>query len=200
VVDGGSFSSRPRIASAAAFVCLLLCTGTLVARQGQRELGLRLEGDAASASVRIVEGRGEARAVPSGAVLLSIAAGERSLDIEARDLTEDPDAFDTYPEMAEFFDRQRLLASMLREPEVTLTVREHDDATRTLQLRPARPRLAELPRAFWFQLVAAAVAFLLSVWPLVLRPRELGVKLFAFLGATVPLFILKDPLGILVAA
>jgi signal transduction histidine kinase len=194
VVDGGPFSSRPRIASAAAFVCLLLCTVTLVARQGQRELGLRLEGDAASASVRIVEGRGDARAVPSGAVLLSVAAGDRSLDIEARDLTEDPDAFDTYPEMAEFFDRQRLLASMLREPEVTLTVREHDAATRTLQLRPARPRVAELPRAFWFQLVAAAVAFLLSAWPLILRPRELGVKLFAFLGATIPIFILPAAL------
>jgi signal transduction histidine kinase len=72
---------------------------------------------------------------------------------------------------------------------VSLTVAKEGEVPSTLTVRPTRPSAGDLPGIFWFQLFAASAALLISVWAFVLRPRELGVRLFTFIGATIPIFI-----------
>ncbi len=54
------------------------------------------------------------REIPTGAKLLRIGpAGGTLMELRPSDLIEEPDFFDTYPEMAEFFARQSALRQSL---------------------------------------------------------------------------------------
>lgn len=104
------------------------------------------------------------------------------------DVIEEPDFFDTYPEMAAFFERQTALSKILHEEEVTLMVRKGDEPVASYRVKPARPSWQRLPSLFWFQVIAGCTAFLVSLWVLVLRPRDLAVRFFAAMGTAIPGF------------
>lgn len=183
--------SPARVLFAAGLVCIALSALAVVARLRQPSLGLVLQGDPKADVVQIAGASGPSAGVPVPSVLVSVAAGERSIRTKAADVIEEPDYFDSYAEMADMFARQDELSAILRANEVTLTVAKDGEAPpATYVVKPARASAADLPGIFWFQLVAAAAALLISVWAFVLRPRELGVQLFGLLGVTIPMFIL----------
>lgn len=178
-----------RILLAATLACLVVCAAALFARLLQPSLGLTLASDAASGVVRITSTRGSSAHVPAPSVLVTIeASGGAQLRPRPSDLIEEPDFFDTYPEMADFFERQSALAARLEASEVTLGVRVDEGALQEYRVTPTTPRLRDLPGVFWFQIVTACAAFLVSVWVLVLRPGELPVRIFAFMGGAIPIF------------
>lgn len=185
--------SPSRVLLAAALASIALCALTVYARLRQPSLGLVLQGEPTpqSENVLVTAARGPSAQVPVPSVLVSISAGERSLKLRPGDVIEEPDYFDTYAEMAEMFARQNELSAILAASEVTLSViAKQDEPPSTIVVKPARSTARDLPGIFWFQLVAASAALLISVWAFVLRPRELAVQLFGFLGATIPMFIL----------
>lgn len=187
--DPSRTSSPARVLFAAALFCLALSALAVVARQRQPSLGLVLQGDPKAEVVRVAVARGPSAMVPAPSVLVSISAGDRSLKLKPADVIEEPDFFDTYPEMADFFARQSELTAILAANEVSLTVAKENEAPTAITVKPGRPSAGDLPGIFWFQLFAASAALLISVWAFVLRPRELGVRLFTFIGATIPIFI-----------
>lgn len=172
--------SPGRLLLASALLCALVAALAVTARLRQPGLGLVLEADAASGVVRVIA----ARDLPAPSTLVAVGA----MPVLASDLVEDPDFFDRYPEMAAFFARQTALARILHEPEVTVTVQQGDAAPTAHRIVPARPSWRALPGAFWFQIFAGCAAFIVSVWVLVLRPRELAVRLFAVMGIAIPAF------------
>lgn len=182
--------SPARVLLAAALLCIALSAIAVVARLRQPSIGLALTGDPKANVVRVIGARGPSANIPVPSLLMSIGAGDRSMKLTAGDVIEEPDFFDTYAEMADFFARQNELNAILAGRRVSLTIaNEGGEPPSTVVVEPTRPSMGDLPGIFWFQLVAASAALLISVWAFVLRPRELGVRLFAFIGATIPIFI-----------
>lgn len=120
--------------------------------------------------------------VPPGAVVLSLARpGEASRPLFPTDLIEEPDYFDTYPEMQAFFARQSQLAALLRGP--TELRWSKDEESGNAVLFPAGRSLSELPMVFWFQLAYGSLACLIGCWVWLLRPTDWATRMFALTGA-----------------
>ena len=125
--------------------------------------------------------------IPLGAQVLRItSATGNSLALEVSDLIEEPDFFDTYPEMAQFFARQSSLAAMLRAGPVTLAWRDSQGSEGQAVIQPRPRQLPSLPVAFWFQLGVGFMALLIAAWIFLLRPDYWGARLFALTGVTFP--------------
>lgn len=105
------------------------------------------------------------------------------LDVQATDLIEEPDFFDSYAEMTTFFLRQ----SHLRRS-MTSTLRLHLESGASIELVPQPRPLSNLPATYWFQLAAGSLGFLLSFWVYTLKPKEHAVRAFAVLGTTILIF------------
>jgi signal transduction histidine kinase len=162
-------------------------------------LGLTLElrpGEAAPASPAphravIAAARGPSAKIPVGASLVAVGG----IALDETDLIEEPDYFDTYPEMAAFFGRQTELARALAAPTVQLKIRD-EKGDSFYEVAPVRRPLASLPALYWFPLLSGLVAALLGLWVAVLRPsrstrssnNHTGAILFAALGLCIPVF------------
>lgn len=185
-----SLHAMPARALLAAFLAMLLlalAATALVLREPW--LGLTLApGEGPAAPPRVVATTPEL-ADTLGMALLHIQAGDgQGLALRSDDLLEEPDALDTYPQMAAFFARQERLVGLLRG-EVRLIL-EGTDGRRELSLTP-RPRpLSSLPAVYGFQLLVATLGCLLGVWVYLLRPADPGARMFALTGLCYPLFVL----------
>jgi signal transduction histidine kinase len=157
-------------------------------------LGLTLERHPGAAVIAAAVG--PSSKIPVGTSLIAVGG----VPLDESDLIEEPDYFDTYPEMAAFFGRQSELARALAEPKVRLTIRDNKGDS-FYEVTPARRPLASLPALFWFPLVSGLVAALLGLWVAVLRPppssrngagrtsnNHAGAILFAALGVCIPVF------------
>lgn len=154
-------------------------------------LGLELRADPTDKTVRVVAARGpSSRDVPVPSVLVSIgASGMDPMALEVTDLVDEPDSFDQYGAMATFFARQSELERRLRGGAVTLELKRPDGVMVAVSVTPLQGRpFATLPTAFWFQIAAGSVAFLVGLWVLVLRPHVVGVRMFALTGVTMLTF------------
>ncbi|MBC7704310.1 MAG: histidine kinase, partial [Rhodoferax sp.] len=153
-------------------------------------LGIQLQ--VSDAGDRVVVAETDPRsspAVPRNAQVLRIgSAGGQFLNIETSDLIEEPDFFDTYAAMEEFFDRQSAIASMLRMGVVTLVWRDENGNDIATQIHPRSRTLSSIPAIFWFQLGVGFTALLMAAWIFVLRPDYWGARLFALTGLAFPLF------------
>ena len=133
--------------------------------------------------------------IPAGAqVLRLMSASGAAMEIKGDDLIEEPDFFDTYPQMSEFFARQSALSALVRSGPVTLVWRDshgiEGQTTITAQRRP----LSSVPGAFWFQLCVGLAALLIAAWVFVLRPAHWGARLFALTGLAFPVFTISAAL------
>ncbi len=181
--------SPGRLLLAATLACLVASAVAVAARLQQPGLGLVLESDVAAGTVRIASAAGPGRLVPTPSILVAITgrSGE-ALPVAPSDVIEEPDFFVHYQEMTSFFARQTAFSEVLHEREITVTVRRGEEPAASYRVAPALPSWHALPGAFWFQLLAGSIAFVVSVWVLVLRPRDLAVRLFAVMGVAIPGF------------
>jgi hypothetical protein len=175
--------------SLALLLCLVLAGLALALALRGPWLGLQLLGQE-DGSITVVQASGPSAAIPVNASLVFVANERSQLVLTARDLVEEPDVFDLYPEMDDFFRRQGELATLLRAPEVTLGWRadSNADIVQTTTLRPAARPLHSLPLPFWFQLAVSSLGFLIAAWVWALRPQEWGARLFAITGLSFPVF------------
>ncbi len=128
-----------------------------------------------------------------GAVLETIAIpGQAPVAVTALDLLAEPDGLPTYGQIATFYERQDVLAELIRAPEVELALRGADGQV-TLRLVAPEPRpLWSLPMSFWMQFFTGIVSILISGWVWALRPRQLAPTLFATSGLGVLLVTLTS--------
>lgn len=181
--------------SYAALFVVCCALWTLYGATSQLTLGLSLRAMTETGEVEIVGVHDANAAIHVGSRLVSIGLSEEhALPVKAIDLTEEPDFFDEYPAMREFFERQSALSRVLRAPDVWATIRA-PDGTQVLHRLTPRPRsVGELPFAFWFQCAVGSIGFLVGAWVLVFSPRSVAARLFALLSGSFLLFTLPAAL------
>jgi len=178
-----------RIVQGATLLCLAAISLTLWIALSQPWLGIALKSGGETQPVAIISTHpsGPARALPLPARLVAVgnsgAAGP--VEIEADDVIEEPDMFETYEQTGRFMQRQTTLAALLRQPKVALTVATESGQTQSVDLAPARRPLADLPLAFWIQLFTGAGALLIGAYVLAMRPADIATRLFALSGAMI---------------
>lgn len=150
-------------------------------------LGLTLIPD--KNGVLVEKSSGPSRTIPAGARLLKLGTAPSHMDLRSDDLIEEPDSFDTYPLMDEFFQRQSVLHVLLQSP-VRLAWQKAGGPEQQLTLTPGIRPLSDLPAVFWFQLFAGTTGCLIGCWVWVLRPHDWGTRMFALTGLMFPLFTL----------
>jgi len=153
-------------------------------------MGLRLEPDFDRNAVAITRAEGPAAELPIPADLVAIRSesGASSLETIATDLIEEPDFFDTYEDKEEFYRRQAVLAEALHSGAVVVSVRQADGTLSEHRIEPRSRPLSSLPPVYWFQVLAGSIGCLLALWVLVLRPQDWGVRMFAVMGVSFPMF------------
>lgn len=166
----------------AAFVCLALCASVLYLATSTPWLGLTLVPDDAGL-VRIADAKGPAHGIPKGARLVALGTPEGpAFSLQALDLIEEPDFFDSYVEQSAFYARQTELARIFESPQVVLHIEHAGTQTKVPVTHATRPPL-DLPALFWFQLFAGASGFLIAAWAFVASPQSLAARCFGCMGA-----------------
>ncbi len=142
--------------------------------------------------VRVVQvAEGLSPQLPKGALVkrLVSATGEAQ-DVLVSDLIEEPDFFNTYSEMAEFFARQTTFDAMLREKQVTLVWVDDSGVEKQVRVTPKKRPLSSLPLVFWFQVIVGFIGFLIASWIFLLRKDDWGARMFGLSGVLFPVFTL----------
>lgn len=135
----------------------------------------------------IASGVDAGHGIPPGAQLLRIGpAGGTLTELRPSDLIEEPDFFDTYAEMADFFARQTMLRAAL-DGEVELHWRSGEDAG-IARIQPARRTATSLPPTFWFQLCCGSVATVIGLWVWLLRRDAWSARMLLLTGVSYLLF------------
>lgn len=117
-----------------------------------------------------------------GSRLLSVSAAGQRVTLQPNDLMEDPDFFNSYAQVRQFFQRQTKLAALQARP-VLLTWRDPAGQIITHTLTPEQSRpLSSLPFVFWLQLLCGGVALLVGAWVYALKPKSWPGRLLALSG------------------
>ncbi len=175
----------------AVVICLvsaILCTW--IVRQPPW-LGLSFEQTASGATLRIanVDASDPAKGPQSGDSLIALAAaGLATVNIEPRDLLEEPDFLDTWAEEDAFYARQSSITALLHAPAVAMTLRDKSNTVRTVTVTPRARPFGSLPLIFWLQLVFGAAGLIIGTWVWALRPDDWGPRVYAITGACFLIF------------
>lgn len=160
-------------------LCMASCLATTLLALDQPWLGIRLAPDALGANLIAVDSEGPARGLDVGGRLVSAGGA----DIVASDVIEDPDTFESYPDLHRFFQRQRMLRQRMDAVAVRLDVAGQAGAVRSVVVRPLERRpLQSLPLVFWAQIFSGAAGFLIAAWVWSLKPRDAAARLLALSG------------------
>ena len=180
-----------RIMQGALVLCALGVTLTLWMTLRQPWLGIALQSSPGTQSVRLVSVHqsGPSREIGAPAQLVAIG----STLLEPDDLVEEPDMFESYEQTSRFLQRQTALASLLRQPNVNLQLRQNgSDRTETVvTISSGRRPITDLPAAFWVQLLTGAGTLLIGAFVFALRPTDIATRLFALSGTMVTLSALS---------
>lgn len=174
------------LALALGSVVLIACAAWFALKQPWMGVQLAVIDD----KVRVVQvAEALAQQIPEGVeVKRLVSATGLSQDILVSDLIEEPDFFNTYPEMAEFFTRQTTFDAMLRDKQVTLVWVEPSGAEKTVTITPIKRPLSSLPMVFWFQVVVGFIGFLIASWIFLLRKDDWAARMFWLSGVSFPIF------------
>jgi signal transduction histidine kinase len=183
---------RPSLALLAmAISCLLVALVVTAASLSQPWLGLAMQssGEGDAAFVQLVQAAPQATPpIPAEARILQIGNATESLALLATDLIEEPDFFDTYPQMDAFFARQSQLSRLLQGDAVTVTWQEGTQAPHSSVVQVQTRPWSSLGLAYWYPLLVGFAALLISTWVFVLRPHFWGTRLFLLTGISFVLF------------
>lgn len=181
-----------RILLAAVSIVLAGCLAAILYAVSQPSMGLRLvpyaaEGAEVARHLRIAES--PAGGPPVGALAVRLQGTHDAVDLQARDLIEEPDFIDSYADMDAFFARQTRLAALMTQPQVVLHWQAAPGAPTLTSILTVTPRRdpASLPLVFWFQLFAGAASLLIGAWVFALRPNDWGPRMLAACGLAFPL-------------
>lgn len=167
------------IVAATTLIAALLAGWMALIAVHQPWLGLEFDRKGQGKGLRIaaVASAGPAADFNPGDVLISIDDGAgQKIDLEPLDLTEEPDAVETYAALDSFFARQDNIFRILTGERVYLT---RLDGTRTaIDVTSTRP-LRDLPTGFWLQICVGLTGSMIGAFVWALRPRMPGAQTLA---------------------
>lgn len=174
------------LALALGSVVLIACAAWFALKQPWMGVQMAVIDD----KVRVVQvAEAFAQQIPEGVeVKRLVSATGVSQDILVSDLIEEPDFFNTYAEMAEFFTRQTTFDAMLRDKQVTLVWAEASGAETQVTVTPTKRPFSSLPMVFWFQVVVGFIGFLIASWIFLLRKDDWAARMFWLSGVSFPIF------------
>ena len=177
---------RPvRTLLAIAFAGLLSCLAAVGFMCLQPWLGLELAADQGPGlQVLHIHDNSPASAMQGAVRLLQLALpdGLQALDLQAQDLTGDPDELLDYGQVDRFIARQEHLAALLRQGSLQVVWMDGQGMQHSSRITPLPRPLSALPFMFWFELVCAQGGLMISGWVLALRVRDVAARLFAITG------------------
>jgi signal transduction histidine kinase len=179
--------SAATITLAALALGLVLAAASAIFLMSLPWLGVALTPDLPAASVRLTgtAADGPARALPRGTVTAIRAGGGEALAIEAEDLVEEPDFFDSYARLARFLDRQTLLHAALKQGAVEFEIESAGERRWSAAVEPGRRPIGDLSPGFWIQIVVGMASLVIGAWVWSLRPAQTSTRLFALAGAMI---------------
>ena len=142
-------------------------------------LGLTLK--TTGQSILVEASQSPAQAIPAGAKVLALISNGKRTDLLSTDLIDDPDSFDTYPQMNAFFLRQSALYQQLQTP-VEIVWREANSSEKKTSIQPQQRPLSTFPFVYWFSLFTGLVACWIGCWVWSLRRDDWGAHMFAITG------------------
>jgi signal transduction histidine kinase len=142
-------------------------------------LGLTLK--ATQQSIIVEASQAPAQAIPAGAQLLALVSNSQRIDLLPTDLMEDPDSFETYPQMNAFSHRQNAIYAQLQGP-VEVVWKTADAVEQKTLITPQSRPLNTLPFALWWELGTGIIACLISCWIWSLRRQDWGTRMYAITG------------------
>lgn len=142
-------------------------------------LGLTLK--ASEQSVLVESSQRPAQAIPVGAQVLALVSNSHRIDLLPTDLIQDPDSFETYPQMNAFFQRQSAFYAQL-QGSVEVIWRTADSTEKRTLIHPQKRPLSSLPFIFWFSLGAGMISCLIGCWVWGLRRQDWGACMYAITG------------------
>ena len=183
---------RPSLALLAmALGCLLVAAAVTALSLSQPWLGLHLQssGEGDAAFVQLAEAAPNAvPPIPPSVRVLQLSGGTDRLTLQSTDLIEEPDFFDIYAQMDDFFARQSQLSQMLRSATVSVLWQSGEQAPQTSVITPQARPWSSLGTPYWYQLLVGSAALLIATWVFVLRPHYWGTRLFLLTGLSFVLF------------
>lgn len=155
-------------------------------------IGIKL--DVADKEIRIIHVDDSLVAqVPTGVKLQKIVSPKgESFSLVPTDLSMESDFCDTYTELADFFARQTILSTRLKEENIVLIWIDTQGKEGQSVIALKQRTLADLPIVFLFQIFVATAGFLLSTWIFLLRPSDLGARIFMLAGLMYPITVLTN--------
>lgn len=178
-----------RVMQGTILLCVTAATLVVWLTLHQPWLGLTLVADADGGTVRIagVHASGASRTLTLPTTLTALGSAEKGgviIALEADDLVEEPDTFESYQQIQHFMQRQSELAAQLREPRVVLQL-DRSGQGATVTVTPSRRPVTDLPLSFWVQIITGAGSLLIGAWVVAMRPADIVTRLFALSGAMI---------------
>jgi two-component system, NarL family, sensor histidine kinase DevS len=181
-------SARLLLAIGACLASAVLCTA-LVRQPPWLGLEFARANDGATLVLSSVTGPASLAGLNVGDSLIALApAGGAPMAMLPGDLLEEPDFLDTWREEDAFYDRQDRISSILRAPDVVVTVRAAGAGLRNVTLTPQTRPISSLPLVFWLQLFFGAAGLIIGAWVWALRPDDWGPRAYALTGACFLIF------------
>lgn len=150
-------------------------------------LGLKFSAAKGGKGAVVMASEGPGRGVPVGTVVMKIGSGQEEMEIEALDLTIEPDGvIGDYATYRSFLQRQGRLAAIQGAGEIFLTDAE-GKVFRVTPDREGRP-LSTLPPDFWVGLGVGLIAWLVSAAVFAFRPREASARYLLLSGMATLIF------------
>jgi hypothetical protein len=170
------------------FAGILLLVGVASFALQQPWLGVQMAAVDGKVRVAYVHASLE-RQLPAGAEVKRLfSATHAPVELQASDLIEEPDFFDTYEEMANFFARQSQLDALSHSFQVTLVWADEAGVESSVSIEPGLRPVHDLPAVFWFQVLIGLLGLWIASWIYLLRRDDWGARMFALTGLLFPLF------------
>lgn len=143
-------------------------------------LGLRLAADQAGdrAQILFVHPAGPSAHLVERGLLRDLGG----VEVQASDLTEDPDQLSPYSAVESFMERQALLRSGLEQPSLRIVFENAAGYLKEATVSPRQRPLSDLPTPFWIQIACGLGGLLISTWIWALRQGDAGARLFGLSG------------------
>lgn len=162
--------------------CLAACAFTVWLALQQPWLGVQLAGVDEKVRVAI----DFSHQIPIGVeVKRLISSTDEEFDLNPFDLSDNTQLPKSFDEARLFYKKQQQMNAALYQGDVRLAWRVEDGKEYIATFHPQPRPLSSLPEVFWFMLFVCSVGFMISCWVFLLRPQDLGARMFALTGVSI---------------
>lgn len=179
----------------ASIAAVFLVALTIYVALHQPWLGLNFSSSKVNSGLYVerVSPDGPSTGLTPGDVVEAVTQDSQRIKLEPFDAVTEPDTAESYDAFNRFFERQNVLASVLRSGPIVLSLA--DGRELVISPDPMRP-LFDLPPDFWIMIAVSLLSMLVGAWTFGFRRDVFGVKILALSSIALILCILPSAIFI----